>query len=160
MFLTVQNVVKDKLTPNNITTFSGLISGLVQAGLFNPWDRALYLSVRENRRFLHRENFVAPFRGFWQAVVQRTISGGLYFVLQDFTKSLVLSQYKNAANNPILTHLLIGCSAGVLNGMILNQLAVVKYHAWNDREAMSFWRAAIHLYKNGGKRRKKQREKK
>jgi hypothetical protein len=61
---------------------AGTFSGVVQAGLFNPYDRALYLSVRDQRPFVHVGNFVEPFRGFSQAVVQRTIAGGLYFVLQ------------------------------------------------------------------------------
>jgi hypothetical protein len=61
---------------------AGTFSGVVQAGLFNPYDRALYLSVRDHLPFLHRSNFMDPFRGFAQAVVQRTIAGGLYFVLQ------------------------------------------------------------------------------
>jgi hypothetical protein len=40
---------------------SGIISGAVQAVVFNPWDRALYLSVKDLRPFLHLENFRHPF---------------------------------------------------------------------------------------------------
>lgn len=131
-----------------IIPVSGLVSGLVQAGLFNPWDRALYLSVRDNRRFLKKENFVSPFRGFWQAVVQRTISGGLYFVLQDIVKLIFFKHFPES--HPLGASLAIGCTAGALNGMILNQLAVVKYHAWNDRDGLSFPHAAMQLYQRGG----------
>ena len=38
----------------------------LQAGLFNPWDRALYLSVKHSRPFLSGENFQRPYQGFWQ----------------------------------------------------------------------------------------------
>ena len=61
----------------------GLISGLIQAAVFNPWDRALYLSVKENRNFLNSYNFHDPFAGVLQTITQRTISNGLYFPLED-----------------------------------------------------------------------------
>ena len=41
----------------------GFTSGLLQAAVFNPWDRALYLSVLHHRRFLHHDNFQEPMRG-------------------------------------------------------------------------------------------------
>ncbi|EWM23565.1 hypothetical protein Naga_101424g1 [Nannochloropsis gaditana] len=44
----------------------GLIGGVTQAGLFNPWDRALYLSVKYSRPFLSVANFQRPYQGFWQ----------------------------------------------------------------------------------------------
>ena len=62
---------------------AGLVSGVLVAGLFNPWDRALYLSVVHERRFLHRSNFVQPYKGFYQALFFRTLSSGLYFPLFD-----------------------------------------------------------------------------
>ena len=57
----------------------GLVSGTASAVLFNPWDRALYLSVVHKRRFLSLSNWKQPFQGFHQAAVQRVLSGGLYF---------------------------------------------------------------------------------
>ncbi len=42
---------------------AGTTVGALQAVLFNPWDRALYLSVKEKRPFLHRANFTQPFQG-------------------------------------------------------------------------------------------------
>jgi hypothetical protein len=40
----------------------GLLGGISQAGLFNPWDRALYLSVKHNRPFLSGLNFINPYQ--------------------------------------------------------------------------------------------------
>lgn len=71
----IEKVALPSRLETNINTISGLICGLFQAGLFNPWDRALYLSVRDRRHFLHPTNFKNPFHGFWQAIVHRTISG-------------------------------------------------------------------------------------
>eukprot|EP01126_Amoeba_proteus_P000650 TRINITY_DN10180_c0_g2_i1.p1 TRINITY_DN10180_c0_g2~~TRINITY_DN10180_c0_g2_i1.p1 ORF type:complete len:316 (+),score=51.00 TRINITY_DN10180_c0_g2_i1:80-949(+) len=131
------------------TTLAGLTSGVIQAGLFNPWDRALYLAVQHRRNFLMWDNFTSPFRGFCQAVVQRTLSGGLYFVLQDLCKGFV-KNFRGDEETSVFDPFMIGCTAGALNGMLLNQLAVVKYQAWNDRNGISFLGAVRHLYKNGG----------
>ena len=49
---------------------SGFCSGVVNAGLFNPYDRALYLSVKHKRPFLSGSNFQRPFQGFLQTVVR------------------------------------------------------------------------------------------
>lgn len=62
---------------------AGLTSGAVVAAVANPYDRALYLSVRDGTRFLSRVNWDRPYHGFGQAVVHRTLSGGLYFPLHD-----------------------------------------------------------------------------
>ncbi|OEH74790.1 mitochondrial carrier protein [Cyclospora cayetanensis] len=58
-----------------------LVTGFVTAAVFNPWDKALYLSVKEGRPFLAPINWHLPFRGFLRAFVARTLSTGLYFPL-------------------------------------------------------------------------------
>ncbi|XP_026192677.1 uncharacterized protein LOC34623181 [Cyclospora cayetanensis] len=59
-----------------------LVTGFVTAAVFNPWDKALYLSVKEGRPFLAPINWHLPFRGFLRAFVARTLSTGLYFPLE------------------------------------------------------------------------------
>ena len=44
----------------NINLISGLFSGISCAGIFNPWDRALYLSVKYKRPFILSDNFKVP----------------------------------------------------------------------------------------------------
>ena len=69
--------------PINIA--SGMCTGVTIAGLFHPWDRALFLSVTNNRPFLYEkmnsrfvtENFVQPYHGFAQTIIARTISNSL-----------------------------------------------------------------------------------
>jgi hypothetical protein len=41
---------------------AGTVVGSLQSVLFNPWDRALYLSVKEKRAFLLKENFRNPYQ--------------------------------------------------------------------------------------------------
>jgi hypothetical protein len=60
-----------------VSFFCGLIAGVAQAGLFNPYDRALYLSVKHKRPFLSSLNFQSPYQGFLQSVGGRALSGGL-----------------------------------------------------------------------------------
>lgn len=62
---------------NWVSFLSGLTAGVAQAGLFNPFDRALYLSVKNHTPFLRRENFQTPYQGFFQSVGHRALSGGL-----------------------------------------------------------------------------------
>ncbi len=52
----------------------GLIAGVASAGMFNPVDRALYLSVKERRSFLMMENFRRPYQGFLQTVLTLTLT--------------------------------------------------------------------------------------
>jgi len=64
----------------------GLVSGIAQAGVFNPWDRALYLSQKHDRKFLDFRNFENPMAGVTQTLFQRAISNGLYFPLEEIFK--------------------------------------------------------------------------
>lgn len=61
-----------------VSFLCGLVAGVAQAGVFNPFDRALYLSVKHHRPFLSYEHFSQPYSGFLQSVGGRALSGGLY----------------------------------------------------------------------------------
>lgn len=109
----------------------GLISGLLQAGVFNPWDRALYLSVMYHRPFLRKENFLNPMQGVMQTIVQRAISGGLYFPLEEIyeeiiNKHLDENNFSDSINVQRYVHFVAGIMAGSTNGLILNPFTSVK----------------------------------
>jgi hypothetical protein len=70
----------------------GIAAGVIQAGIFNPYDRALYLSVKDHRAFLHIENWKSPYSGFFQSIGSRAVSGGIYFPLEHLF--LRLSTYR------------------------------------------------------------------
>jgi len=128
------------------SAIAGLLSGIIQAGVYNPWDRALYLSVKNNVSFLNFNNWTHPWHGFAQAVVQRTISGGLYFVLQDQAKLFLEPRFNFSQTT---NQFFVGVTAGILNGVILNQIATIKYHSW-AKEGTTFWQAARHMHRDGG----------
>ena len=111
----------------------GFLSGTLQAIVFNPWDRALYLSVRNNIPFLHRSNFNSPWQGLLQTIFQRAISAGSYFPLEElfanlFSKFKILDSYKL---------FLSGACAGATNGLIMNPASAIK--VINNKSTLNGW---------------------
>lgn len=107
----------------------GLVSGLGQAGLFNPWDRALYLSIKHNRPFLSYSNFQHPFQGLMQTITQRAISSGLYFPLEEIFHDLFKSNLETKDTSPagrMWLAFLSGTAAGAVNGLVMNPVTAVK----------------------------------
>jgi hypothetical protein len=112
---------------HQIRNFScGLVSGLVQAVVFNPWDRALYLSVKESRPFRSIQNFQQPFSGLLQTIFQRAISAGLYFPLEQYFIEFFSQKISDHSNNSHWIALAAGNCAGAVNGLALNPLAAIK----------------------------------
>ena len=127
--------------PVNATSLAcGLLAGVAQAGVFNPYDRALYLSVRDHRPFLHRANFVRPYLGFTQSIGGRALAGGLYFPMEHFFLRR-LNQNDDSSSTSSHNHFfLAGTLAGALNAGVLNPLSAVKYKTWGRTEN----RGAVH----------------
>jgi hypothetical protein len=122
-----QNNNKQKLSVQRTTNLfnCGLASGLIQAFVFNPWDRALYLSTIMERPFLHRENFREPMNGVTQTVVQRAISAGLYFPLEEIFSDLLKST-DYYSTRKVAGNVLAGTLAGTVNGVVMNPFCRIK----------------------------------
>lgn len=134
----------------NIDVASGLIAGVANSGLFNPWDRALYLSVKYNRPFLSWENFTAPYQGFSQALVQRTFLGSIYFIAQGELNTYMLPYlHQNLGLNPTAAHFYVGMAAGSIGGAMTNSISAVKYHTWGKEKA-SFRSSVYDMWTHGG----------
>lgn len=141
----------------NSAVLPALLSGAVQAALFNPYDRALYVRVKYRRKkFLDWRNFDRPFQGFLNASFYRTTVSGGYFLWQDIVR-IAIERFFPArfhdASSPQFNGALIGLLAGSLNGFLLNPLQIVKFRMWNSgssAEAMNFWRTARQLFREGG----------
>lgn len=104
----------------------GFISGLLQAFLFNPWDRALYLSVKNETPFLRMENFAQPMAGVMQTVVQRAMSSGLYFPLEQITAEALHTETELNQSKKSWKLFIAGTIAGALNGIIMNPFTRIK----------------------------------
>jgi len=151
--------------PESRRIVAGLASGVCVAALFNPWDRALYLSVKYELPFLTFSNFRRPYHGFNQAVFGRTLSGGLYFPLYDIflppcQRLLGQSQQPHqsherhsAHQSGLLASFVAGNAAGAVNGFLLNFLTTVKYQSWNEEHNQRTWfRTAADMMRHGGSR--------
>jgi hypothetical protein len=124
----------------------------------DPNDFVLCLSVCfirfqiNNRPFLVMDNFRAPFQGLSQTLLHRTVSGGLYFVLQDWTYDMLSSTWQ-ASRTDTRVIALAGLLAGALNGAILNSIASVKYQGWATApkaDQFAFVTTARRMYSSGG----------
>lgn len=127
------------------------MAGTLQAGFFNPFDRALYLSVKNHVPFMTKSNFAHPYQGFGQSILCRALSGGLYYPLENYFSSLVPLDSGPWAN------FLAGTAAGMTNALLLNPITAVKYKTWSRdvsrgmiQEAGSMWRkGGIKPFTNG-----------
>ena len=130
---------------NGTSLICGLLAGISQAGVFNPYDRALYLSVRDHRPFLHRANFQNPYLGFTQSIGGRAIQSGLYFPMEHyFLRKLNAdnsfpfaggrSQHDATLASDPTHNFLAGTAAGAVNACLLNPLSAVKYKTWGRSE--------------------------
>lgn len=146
---TVTHKIKQQLT---IDVSSGLFTGVLCSGLFNPWDRALYLSVKNNTSFLSKENFKSPYQGFSQAIVQRAFTGSIYYVMQGemnaYMKPYFLEQLGFSES---LNQFAVGMIAGSASGALTNSISTVKYHIWG-KESFSFISTVMEMWSHGGSR--------
>lgn len=126
------------------------ISGAIQAVLFNPVDRALYLRVHHRRAFFHPENWTHPFQGFGNAALYRTISAGSYWFWQDHSRYQLSHYFPDLETHPAFKQFLVGVMAGAANAMALNQLQIIKFHTWARNSEFSS--TAIQMYKDAGMR--------
>ncbi|CAM2975514.1 Mitochondrial carrier protein [Legionella steigerwaltii] len=134
----------------NIDVASGLIVGVSTAGIFNPWDRALYLSVKYNRPFLSIENFKDPYQGFSQALVQRTFLGSIYYIAQGELNTYLFPYLHNHLGfSQTLSQFYVGMVAGSIGGISTNSISAVKYHTWGKEDA-SFRKSAQEMWAQGG----------
>lgn len=132
-----------------------LLSGAVQAAVFNPYDRALYVRVKHRRRhFLDWRNFDRPFEGFLNASFYRTTVNGMYLFWQSSMQECIERYFPvrfHAAESPYVNSAMIGLLAGSLNGFLLNPLQVIKFRMWNGKRASpSFWQTLQRLHQEGG----------
>jgi len=128
---------------------SGAIAGGSTAVLFHPWDRALYTSVKHDRPFLDRANFTTPYRGLTQAVIQRTLSNGLYFFMQKEIKGAIYCALPHTVSNrDSVAQFSTGLLAGSFCGILTNPVSAAKYHSWGSH--CSFSKSTQIMWKQGG----------
>ncbi len=112
-----------------IDFISGFIAGTFCAGLFHPIDRALYLSITEERPFFSRINFISPYHGLTQTLFQRAIIGSSYYIVQAKMSTYITT---NVVVNDLVQRGLVGMSAGASYSLMTNAAAMIRAHMWGD----------------------------
>lgn len=116
--------------------YAGIGTGFIQAVIYNPYDKALFLSIDKSRNFFDKHNWINPFRGLTQSIFHRTLTGGIYFSIQ------------SALNEHTNNSLTIGLVGGMANAVLLNHISVIKYNCWEKK--ITFTESISDLYKHGG----------
>ena len=130
---------------------AGFGAGMVVAGLLNPVDRALYLSVAQRTPFLHRSNFRNPFQGLGQTIVGRAISTGMWFPLERISQRYLNSGRITGELSPWLSAALAGQAAGAANALLMHPVNFIKYNTWSRPESdRSFRKTAANIYRKTG----------
>lgn len=136
---------------NVISFLSGLAAGVAQAGLFNPFDRALYLSVKNRTKFLSAANFQSPYQGFFQSVGHRALSGGLYYPLEQFfITQLPADAVMDTSSSGAFYNFLAGTAAGSVNAIVCNPVSAVKYKTWGREENRGMLKESLEMLRKGG----------
>jgi len=87
--------------------FISIIVGISQAFIFNPIDKAIYKSVINNTSIINKNNFINPFAGALNGIYIKVITGGIYFYLIDYTKSLNMNTFQSSIFISTITSLVL-----------------------------------------------------
>eukprot|EP00922_Rhytidocystis_sp_ex-Travisia-forbesii_P005172 GHVS01007557.1.p1 GENE.GHVS01007557.1~~GHVS01007557.1.p1 ORF type:complete len:358 (-),score=44.75 GHVS01007557.1:265-1338(-) len=147
---------------NRTTIGCGLASGAIQSSIFNPWDRAMYLSVKSRRSFFDRANWKQPYQGFGQAVIHRTLANGLYFPCETFfirfferRRHEWFSRQVHESRPSVHPHIssselfVVGILSGACSGFLLHPLSAIKYRCWGFESTPTFSSAIAKFYSAG-----------
>eukprot|EP00759_Apiculatamorpha_spiralis_P008582 PhF_6_TR15517/c0_g1_i1/m.24143/K15103/UCP2_3, SLC25A8_9; solute carrier family 25 (mitochondrial uncoupling protein), member 8/9 len=126
---------------------SGLGSGVCCSAMLNPWDRALYLSVKERRPFLRVENFRNPYNGVVAATVSKITSHGMYFPLYDTFLDIHRSWID--PSHTVVLKFLAGNCAGSVNAVLTSPISAVKYRMWG-MEQEAYIATATKMFRESG----------
>ena len=102
---------------NNVDVISGISTGMMSAILFNPIDKAIYVSTTKNISIFNKNAWHNMYKGSSYTIITRLITSGLYFTYIDYYSKKTNSNFEIA----LVTTLC--CS-------ITNPLQLVKFNSW------------------------------
>lgn len=103
----------------------------IQAGVFHPWDRALYLAQTHSRSFLHPENWLSPLQGMTQTLLLRVLSSSSFFMLEESLTPI--AEQKLGPGR--WADFLVGNLAGGISAAALNPIQAARYKSFSLRSA-------------------------
>lgn len=109
---------------NQNEIFSGITTGIISAIIFNPIDKAIYVSTTKNISIFNKQVWFNCFNGTINTVLTRLITSGLYFSFLDN-----LSMKYSPLQTAIITSLV--CNT------LTNSIQLVKYHSWYNNISLN-----------------------
>lgn len=133
----------DERTRSNI---AGSITGIIQTFIFNPLDKAMYLTVLKKGSLFEKYKWINPYHGVHNAMFGKMVSYGYFFTLNDNVTKFVDNNMTGFAvfAKPFVTGIVVGSTTAA----VTNPLNVVKFHAWATDKKLTHVARSIYS-KNG-----------
>lgn len=127
----------------------GIGIGLANTAIFNPVDRALYLSMINKTSLFTKQNWAHPYSGIKEATIGRIWSYGMYFPIIDFYKCKL-----DSVKNDHIRLLFASSLTGSTLAIITNPITVTKIQNWNNAHTTGnqtgLFKLGKQLYSNYG----------
>ena len=120
---------------NNIEIISATFTGIISSLIFNPIDKAIYISTNKNISIFNKNVWSNSYKGTYNTILTRLITSGLYFSIIDN-----LSSKYSVVETSIITSLL--CNS------LTNPIQLIKFHSWYNN--LSLNESYKYLYKTYG----------
>lgn len=117
----------------SINLASSTLAGFTTTVIFNPFDRVFYRALKTDTPFILADMLKTPMQAVGQTLMQRCLFGNIYYVAQgEMQARFAPLLQKDYSLSDTTTRLLVGLSAGVINGLVSNPLSAIKYYRWED----------------------------
>jgi hypothetical protein len=127
--------------------YASIFVGISQAFIFNPIDKAIYTSIINNNSIFNRSNWTKPFSGALNGIYIKIITGGIYFYLIDYTKSLNMNVYQSSIFISSITSLILNPFNVVrFNSFVDNSSSLVSFKKIYERNKLSFLRTGLEAF--------------
>ena len=127
--------------------YISIMVGISQAFIFNPIDKAIYTSIINNNSIFNRSNWVSPFSGAFNGIYIKMVTGGIYFYLIDYTKSLNMNVYQSSIVVSTITSLIINpFNVMRFNSFVDNSSSYGSFKKIYQKNKFSFLRTGIEAF--------------
>lgn len=107
----------------NTEIISGVLTGILSSIIFNPIDKAIYLSTTKNISILNKSVWVKPYKGSVNTISTRIINSGLYFSYLDYYSKITNK------NSHVALMTALCCS-------ITNPIQLIKFNSWYNNRSI------------------------
>lgn len=142
------NFVTNHIFPLKQTCF-GILSGIINVVIFNPFDRALSLATEHHTSIFKKTywNLKHMYHGIYPGIYQRIISYGLWFPAVENVKN----QFDKLGSNIYVDNIVLAAmTTSGLIGLITSPISATKQQLWRSKQKIGIFQFSEHMYKIGG----------